>query len=78
MQPAIARSTSVFLPIEVKVSPETINVKCSANGNNGKVHFTIFGRSVFEPLIDRSSLALEDKKYRIHTRTAGKLWARAA
>ena len=40
---SITGETDVFLPVEVEVSPETINVKCDGNKDNGKVGMTIPG-----------------------------------
>jgi hypothetical protein len=57
---AITGSTAPLLPVEVEIAPETVNVSCSPNKDNGDVRFTIFGsESVNVTLIDPDSLALE-------------------
>jgi hypothetical protein len=57
---AIAGTTTPGLEVEMEVSPESINVKCDPNKDNGKVRFTIFGSdSLAVTLIDIASLDLE-------------------
>jgi hypothetical protein len=57
---AIAGTTTPGLEVEMEVSPESINVKCDPNKDNGKVRFTIFGSdSLAVTLIDIASLELE-------------------
>jgi hypothetical protein len=57
---AIAGTTTPGLEVEMEVSPQSINVKCGDNKDNGKVRFTIFGSdSLAVTLIDVASLELE-------------------
>jgi hypothetical protein len=52
--------TTTYLPVEVVVSPETVNVKCDPKKDNGSVSFTILGnQSVDVTQIDPDSLELE-------------------
>jgi len=44
----ITGETSVFVPAEVDFSPETINVACGGNKDNGDVRFTIFGSEILD------------------------------
>jgi len=60
---AVAGTTTVFLPVDIAVSPQTINVACQPKKDNGIVKFTIFGStSVDVTQINQSSLALEGQK----------------
>ena len=57
---AIKGTTVSFLPVNIAVSPSTINTSCSPNKDQGAVTFTIFGsKQVDVTLIDQSTLALE-------------------
>jgi hypothetical protein len=56
----ITGTTSVFIPVAVEVSPETVNVKCSPNKDQGDVRFTIFGGELLDVTrINQSSLQIE-------------------
>ncbi len=55
----VSGNTQVFLPVNIDVSPQTINVSCSPNKDNGNVTFTIFGSETVDVTqIDTSSLEL--------------------
>ena len=57
---AIKGTTVSVLPVNIAVSPSTINTSCSPNKDNGAVTFTIFGsKQVDVKLINQSTLALE-------------------
>jgi len=56
----IAQTSAVFIPIEVEVKPETINVKCGAKKDQGDVKFTIFSNETLDVTrIAQSSLQVE-------------------
>jgi hypothetical protein len=56
----ISGTTNVFLPVRIDISPETVNVACGGNKDNGDVRVTVFGdANVDVTLIDQSTLSLE-------------------
>ena len=56
----ITGETTVFIPAVVQISPNTINVACGGNKDEGDVRFTIFGSEILDPaLIQQGSLRVE-------------------
>jgi hypothetical protein len=57
---AITGTTVSFLPVNIAVSPSTVNTSCSPNKDQGAVTFTIFGSTQVDvTLINQSNLQLE-------------------
>ena len=57
---SITGDTTVFLPVRIDISPETVNIACGGNKDNGDVRFTVYGdANVDVTLIDQSTLSLE-------------------
>jgi hypothetical protein len=57
---SITGNTTVFLPVRLVILPNTVNILCGGNKDNGDVRFTLYGdENVDVTLIDQSTLSLE-------------------